>query len=105
MFNETYTLSGTTNQPVPFGKPYRRVNIVQISGTATGTITVGALVPGETTYSELDSSNNSIDLTNANVIFKVGSNGDQVFNGIDLTPASLSGSIVVRVVAFDSIGI
>jgi hypothetical protein len=105
MFNQTYTLTGTTPVPVPFGKPYRRINIVQISGNDEGTVTVAPLVPGESTHSALSSSANSMDLTESNVVFKVGSNGDQIFSGVQLTPASLNGDIVVRVIAFDSVGL
>jgi hypothetical protein len=105
MYTTTVTLSGTTPAEVQFGKPYRRINIVQASGTAAGAIAIQPLLPGAAAVSEFASGSNSIDLTAANVVQKIGSNGDQVFSGLDLTPSGLSGSITVTVIAFDSIGL
>lgn len=107
MFKGTVTFAEDGTETVSFGRPYTRVNVVQKTGDNAGTITFSPIMPGEPTDEpvELDSSSNSMDLTSANVVHKIGANGDQIFGGLSMVLADSTSAVTLQVYAWDSVGI
>lgn len=107
MFSTVVTITGDETVSVPFaeGRICTKANIVQLTGSNVGSNTIKVRLPGDTGYHNLDSSANSMDLTAANVIHKIGANGDQVMTGISMTTSGASGAMTFLVIAFGSIGL